>query len=98
MRFFRISLSIGVFISIAFSLPAMSQENFGQSWQNLAPDIREEKRRQYFLSLPESKQERLRANQEKFKAMPGDQKRALCQRFHNQNGYYPPACQSLIGP
>lgn len=80
------------------SAPAIPQENFGQTWRNLAPDAREEKRRQYFLSLPETQQQRLRENQQKFQAMPGDQKRALCQRFHAQKGYYPPTCQTLLGP
>ena len=98
MWLLRTLLCIGVLLSAALTPPAMSQENFGQGWQNLAPESREEKRQQYFLSLPESKQQRLRENQQKFQAMPGDQKRALCQRFHNQKGYYPPACQSLIGP
>lgn len=76
----------------------VAQDSPGQAWKNLSPDLREQKRQQYFKNLPKSQQQKLREHQQKFHALPGNQKLALCQRFHSQNGYYPPACQNLIGP
>ena len=75
-----------------------AQNNLGQSWKDLSPEVREQKRRQFFMSLPESKKQSLRENQLKFQALPIDQQRVICQKFHRQNGYYPPTCQNLLGP
>ena len=86
-------------LSAQFVLPAAhAQNNLGQSWKDLSPEVREQKRRQFFMSLPESKKQSLRESQLKFHALPVDQQRAICQRFHRQNGYYPPTCQNLLNP
>lgn len=86
-------------VALAFCAhPALGQENFGQSWKDMSPDIRDQMRQQYFSNLPESQQQRLRQNQQRFQALPGNQKRSLCQKFQSQNGYLPPACQNLLGP
>lgn len=77
---------------------ALAQENPGQDWKNLTPDTREKKRQQYFSNLPESQQQKLRQNQRKFQSLSGNQQRTLCQKFHKQHGYLPPACQGLLGP
>ncbi len=76
----------------------LAQEAFGQNWKDMSPDAREQLRQQYFSNLPESQQQRLRKNQQKFQALPGNQKRTLCQKFLSQNGYLPPTCQTLLGP
>lgn len=79
------------------SLPAAeAQDAFGQNWKNLSPDNRKERREQYFSSLPEPQQQRLRENQRKFHSLPADEKRTLCEGFLSQNGYAPPACRSLL--
>ena len=86
-------------LSAQFVPPAAyGQNNLGQSWKNLSPEIREQKRRQFFMSLPESKKQSLRESQLKFQALPLDQQRAICQKFHHQNGYYPPTCRNLLNP
>ena len=77
---------------------AHAQNNLGQSWKDLSPEVREQKRQQFFMSLPESKKQSLRESQLKFQALPIDQQRAICRKFYRQNGYYPPTCQSLLSP
>lgn len=73
-----------------------AQDSFGQNWQSLSPDTRKQKREQYFSTLPEPQQQQLRESQRKFHALPPDQKRDLCVRFMEQNGYAPPACASIL--
>ncbi|MDJ0958002.1 MAG: DUF3106 domain-containing protein [Arenicellales bacterium] len=86
-------------LSVQFGSPAAyAQNNLGQSWKDLSPEVRDQKRRQFFMNLPESKKQSLRESQLKFQALPVDQRRAICQKFHRQNGYYPPTCQNLLGP
>jgi len=100
MSLFRVTaLVLCIALSNGFIVPATvnAQDNFGQSLKNLPPDQRKQKRQQYFSNLPESQQQRLRDNQRKFQALPRDQKRALCRQFQKQNGYVPPACQSILG-
>ncbi len=75
---------------------AVAQENFSQSWKNLPPDKRKQKREQYFSDLPESRQQRLRESQRKFHALSSGEKRALCERFISQRGYAPPACRNIL--
>lgn len=74
---------------------AVAQEHFGQSWENLPPDKRKQKREQYFADLPESRQQRLRESQRRFHALSPDDKRAMCERFVSQRGYAPPACRNI---
>lgn len=93
-----IAMCITVLSALIMPPAANAQENLGQSWKDLSPEVREQKRRQFFMSLPESKKQSLRESQLKFRSLPGDQQRAICRRFHKQNGYYPPACQNLLGP
>ena len=78
------------------SMTAEAQDNFGQSWKSLSPDIRKQKREQFFSELPEPQQQQLRENQRKFHALQPEQKRDLCERFLEQNGYAPPACASIL--
>ena len=75
-----------------------AQNNLNQSWKDLSPELRKQKRKQFYSNMPESQKHTLRQNQQKFKGLPGEQKIQICQKFHSQNGYYPPACQSLVGP
>ncbi len=82
----------------AAPIAALAQENLGQSWKDLSPELRKQKRQQFYSNLPESQKRNLRQNQQKFQALSAQQKRKLCQRFYQQNGYYPPACQSLLQP
>ena len=77
---------------------AHAQNNLGQSWKDLSPEVREQKRQQFFMSLPESKKQSLRESQRRFHKLSKDQQRAICQKFHRQNGYYPPTCQNLLSP
>ena len=74
---------------------AVAQEHFVQSWENLPPDKRKQKREQYFADLPESRQQRLRESQRRFHALSPDDKRAMCERFVSQRGYAPPACRNI---
>ena len=98
MSLFRIFvLSLAISHGFVSAPTAEAQGNFDQSWKNLSPDTRKEKREQFFSDLPETQQKRLRENQRKFHSLPADQKRSLCERFLSQNGYAPPACQSLLG-
>lgn len=86
-------------VSIATSVtPAHAQDNLGQSWKDLSPEQRKQKGEQFYSNLPESQKRNLKQNQQRFQALPGNQKLKLCRRFYNQNGYYPPACQSLLSP
>ena len=82
----------------ALPVATHGQNNLGQSWKDLSPELRKQKRQQFYSTLPESQKRNLRQNQQKFQALPGQQKRQLCQKFYQQNGYYPPACQSLMQP
>ena len=86
-------------LSAQFVLPAAhAQNNLDQSWKDLSPEVREQKRQQFFMSLPESKKQSLRENQRRFNELSKDQRRVICQKFHRQNGYYPPTCQNLLNP
>ena len=86
-------------LSAQFLAPnAYAQNNLGQSWKDLSPELREQKRQQFFMGLPESKKQSLRENQRRFNELPKEQRKAICQKFHRQNGYYPPTCQNLLGP
>lgn len=94
-RIFVLSLTLGHGL---VSTPLVeAQDNFGQSWKNLSPDTRKQKREQYFSTLPEQQQQRLRESQRKFHSLPPEEKRSLCERFLNQNGYAPPTCLRLLG-
>lgn len=101
MRFCRVTklaLCAWLGCTVLAAPPASAQENLNPNWGKLSPDLREQKRKQYFQNLPESQQQQLREHQRKFQSLPSEDKLALCRRFHSQNGYYPPACQNLIGP
>ena len=101
MLFFRGLLFLTwMMVTSALIMPsgANAQENMGQSWKNLSPEVREQKRRQFFMSLPDSKIQSLREKQLKFQSLSKDQQRAICRKFYAQNGYYPPTCQSLLSP
>ena len=93
-----LALLLAASLATLSSGDAVAQSPGGQNWKDLAPDQRKQKRRQYFENLPEPQQQRLRENREKFNKLSGDQKRSLCQRFLEQNGYSPPACQQILGP
>lgn len=101
VRILVLCLSLG--LTLPASLSAVAQEGFGpgqgsgeQAWKGLSPDTRKQKREQYFMNLPEPQQQQLRENQRKFHALSPDQKRELCARFQEQNGYTPPACRDFL--
>ncbi len=97
LRVLAVVLCVALSSAIAIPYTVYAQENFGQSLKNLPPDQRKQKRQQHFSNLPEQQQKQLRENQQKFQALPGNQKRALCLQFQNQKGYLPPACQKVLG-
>lgn len=96
-------LYLALGLTLAAPLSTVAQEGFGaarggveQGWKGLSPDSTKQKREQYFMNLPEPQQQRLRENQRKFHALSPDQKRELCGRFQEQNGYTPPACRNFL--
>lgn len=97
LRVLAIVLCVAYSSAIAFPSTVYAQENFGQNHNNLPSDQRKQKRQQHFSNLPEQQKKRLRENQQKFQALPGSQKRALCLQFQNQKGYLPPACKKVVG-
>ena len=90
-------LCCAVFHGLAAVPTTEAQDSFGQNWKNLSPDTRKQKGEKLFSDLPEPQQMQLRESQRKFHALPPEQKHSLCDRFLEQNGYAPPACQIIPG-
>lgn len=67
-----------------------------EKWRDLAPEQRHEMRQRYLQSLPDAERKRLRSRAERFRSLPEPRQRALCQDFHAERGYLPPACQQLL--
>lgn len=98
VRLLILSLCVAFYSGFMLPVTVDAQSSSDQNWKNLSPDLRKQKRQQYYSNLPESQQQRLRENQQRFHALPSSEKRALCKRFRRQNGYYPPACEGLFSP
>lgn len=98
VRLLILSLYVALYSGLLLPVAVDAQSDVEQNWKNLSPDLRKQKRQQYYSKLPESQQQRLRKNQQLFHALPSSEKRTLCKKFHRQNGYYPPACEGLFSP